>query len=382
MKEYMKTREHQIDIARRLIATGISKDLEEVLEQQFPELAESEDKSVRKWLIDEIKSIYDFESPHLNPMVEKALAYLEKQKEQKDFQAKVEKRMEYLWDKLPDAHKVEEGNCTPEEWKTLGAYMELEMNFDKGSEEKQKEDKEELVYRLNGLMQDYINESKDDEEKTHRFKCYCLFWDALEDADFFEPKEQKPSTPEDIAAAYQMGLAKGRNEQKPHRFCDDTLEAIDKARKFDEQMQKPAEWSEEDETCLENALWCVEKTRHFVAKDACDFDACRSAKRLLESLPERFNLQPKQEWSEEDNIIKNVISYLNGEYVFKTHDDDYRKGLIRQLKSLRPQPHYKPSEEQMEAFHSAIASKAVIRDAKTQNQLEGLYNDLLTLQNE
>ena len=57
--------------------------------------------------------------------------------------------------------------------------------------EKQKGDKDELVYRLNGLMQDYIKEGKDDEEKEHRFKCYQLFWDALEDANFFEQKEQK-----------------------------------------------------------------------------------------------------------------------------------------------------------------------------------------------
>lgn len=59
--------------------------------------------------------------------------------------------------------------------------------------EKQKGDKDELVYRLNGLMQDYIKEGKDDEEKEHRFKCYQLFWDALEDANFFEQKEQKPA---------------------------------------------------------------------------------------------------------------------------------------------------------------------------------------------
>ena len=68
------------------------------------------------------------------------LKEIQDRKKQKDFQAKVKQRMEYLWDKLPDAHRVEEGNCTPEEWKTLGAYMELEMNFDKDSEE-QKEQK-------------------------------------------------------------------------------------------------------------------------------------------------------------------------------------------------------------------------------------------------
>ena len=60
--------------------------------------------------------------------------------------------------------------------------------------EKQKEQpKEEIVYRLNGLMQEYIKEGKDEAEKEHRFKCYQLFWNALEDADFFEQKEQKPA---------------------------------------------------------------------------------------------------------------------------------------------------------------------------------------------
>ena len=58
--------------------------------------------------------------------------------------------------------------------------------------EKQKEQpKEELIYRLNGLMQDYIKDGKNEEEREHRFKCYQLFWDALEEETFFEQKEQK-----------------------------------------------------------------------------------------------------------------------------------------------------------------------------------------------
>lgn len=78
--------------------------------------------------------------------------------------------------------------------------------------EKQKEQpKEELVYRMNGLMQEYVKEGEDDAEKEHRLKCYQLFWDALEDADFFEQKEQKP-----------------------------------------------AEWSEEDEKMRKNIIWLLE----------------------------------------------------------------------------------------------------------------------------
>ena len=67
--------------------------------------------------------------------------------------------------------------------------------------ERQKEQKEELVYRLNGLMQEYINESKDEAEQEHRFKCYKLFWDALEDMSYFdEQKEQKPYEPQNFPA--------------------------------------------------------------------------------------------------------------------------------------------------------------------------------------
>lgn len=154
-----------------------------------------------------------------------------------------------------------------------------------------------------------------------------------------------------------------------------------------------AEWSEEDETCLEDALWCVMKTRHFVAKDACDLDACRSAERWLNFLPKRFNLQPKQEWSEEDTKMleatiafvkhcpfsrigrgkNNVLAWLkalsmnlkkpnesvaklcSNEWSEKDEEhinsifNDFKQGVIpdeedqewlkNRLKSLRPQPH-------------------------------------------
>lgn len=84
-------------------------------------------------------------------------------------------------------------------------------------------------------------------------------------------KEQQSSTPEDIAAAYQMGLAKGRNEQQP------------------------AEWSEEQEKMRRMALECL------------DHISCES------KIP-----------------------------------------VVNWLKSLRPQPHWKPSEEQISALERAI----------------------------
>jgi len=176
--------------------------------------------------------------------------------------------------------------------------------------------------------------------------------------------------------------------------------------------QKSAGWSEEDETCLEDALWCVTKTRHFVAKDACDLDACRCAERWLESLPERFSLQPKQEWDERDKyILNNIHDFIKentinpnrvncakecliwldsllkrgnllprqewGEEDEKAIKEAIRrieqldhywnrptdKKLMERLKSLRP--HWKPSQEQMEALLE-LEETYVLEHEKTQ----------------
>ena len=124
----------------------------EALETLIPELKESEDERIRKSLVDWLKSLLedyyedgDVAALEMANHVECWIAYLEKQKE------------------------------SPK--KELGKYSE----------------EEELAYRLNWVMQDYYKAGKDDEEKEHRFKCYKLFWDALEDENFFEQKEQKPA---------------------------------------------------------------------------------------------------------------------------------------------------------------------------------------------
>ena len=53
--------------------------------------------------------------------------------------------------------------------------------------------------------------------------------------------------------------------------------------------QKPAEWSEEDERTLESFLGWLQGSM-----------GEKTYSSWLKSLPERFSLKPKQEWSEED----------------------------------------------------------------------------------
>lgn len=128
----------KIKIVRKAIEDGVSKGLKEILLEQFPELKESEDERIRKEIINFLRSPFVTE------------------------------------------------NITDEKIAPWVTYLE-----------KHKEQNEELVYRLNGLMQEYINESKDEVEQEHRFRCYKLFWNALEDTSYFD--EQKEQESNDLA---------------------------------------------------------------------------------------------------------------------------------------------------------------------------------------
>ena len=74
---------------------------------------------------------------------------------------------------------------------------------------------------------------------------------------------------------------------------------------------------------------------------------------------EKIKEQQPAEWSEEDEEMINAL-IRNQEILIDSASneqlrDSYSKE-IQWLKSLRPQPHWKPSEEQMEALHETICS--------------------------
>lgn len=75
----MDNRQEQIEQAKRLIATGISEELVEVLHQQFPELKESEDERIRKNCIHflELQKVHHADTSEIDDCI----AYLEMQKE-------------------------------------------------------------------------------------------------------------------------------------------------------------------------------------------------------------------------------------------------------------------------------------------------------------
>jgi len=176
--------------------------------------------------------------------------------------------------------------------------------------EKQKEQKEELVYRLNGLMQEYINESKDEAEQEHRFKCYKLFWDALEDMSYFDKqKEQKSTTiPERIRPKFSVGDTVCRNGYVDH-------------------------------TVIEIYLW---KDPVYVCKND---EGLESHISFSEQDKWEKKEQKPVEWSEEDELHLKAVLGILGQ---KNHPI-----LYKFVESIRPQPHWKPSEEQMAVLFNA-----------------------------
>lgn len=130
--------------------------------------------------------------------------------------------------------------------------------------------------------------------------------------------------------------------------------------------QKPV-WSEEDEEMLEdikfNFVYNKEKmTDALIAQYNRFFDKIKSLKP-----------QPRQEWSEEDEAAFGDLMWCI-EQARKSAKDENDMGNIwfaenwlkKKLKSLRPHPHWKPSEEQMEllnkVYHYLFADKYATAD--------------------
>ena len=130
------------------------------------------------------------------------------------------------------------------------------------------------------------------------------------------------------------------------------------------------EWNEEDEELAEELIKLAEY--YTETEDKTEFKPHIS---WLKSLPERFNLQSKQEWSEEDEkFIKSLCNHFAAIAKDNYVGCYYVPDLINKIKSLRPQPHWKPSEEQIRAVFDASE-----RNDKLGFILSTLYQDLKKL---
>jgi len=278
---------------------SLPKETREVLETLIPELRESEDERIRKWILEKVQGYADSGIPCSDEiqMANKALAYLEKQK----------------YDRMKPIYDAKE-------------------SFESALEKAWKSYNDSGARTVDGCEDDYV-------ECAHAKGFREGFLYGLE-----KQKEQKPAVP----------AGKLSREEYLYQLLIDQLITYSDYEYLT--GKKPAEWGEEDEKML---LSIINTFRNGTVSTI-------GQEQWLKSLPERFNLQPIQEWSDEDEkiwhniiwILKKDVTYTpptrpnsctGSGNAFYTHQTE-----IDWLKSLRPQPHWKPSEEQMDSLRDTI----------------------------
>ena len=315
--------------------TGAAK---EDAEHYFPELKESkesEDEKIRKEIINFLKSEKAFQIIDM-PISERWIAYLEKQKEQ----------IPYI-DFVIKPHKGDDTNpydMGVSEAQDYATHRGFDIPFNDGE-----------VYV--------------DERHITQTVGNILRW-----ADE-HPKEQKPSINIDQLKSLMLQyLQEAANKKEDSNIEADTDKWARKILGYDFE-QKPSEWSEEDKAMIDDIIFSLPR----MANGSIEIlpSVAKSYSERLKSLKDRGNF-PKSntnspsEWSEEDEKMqKNII------WLLEVHPS-YRKE-VDWLKSLRPQPHWEPTKEQMEYLSKAIVTLGEEGDGKTAAVLNELRKDLKNL---
>lgn len=159
--------------------------------------------------------------------------------------------------------------------------------------------------------------------------------------------------------------AEGRCSIKPSDdYCDD----------FFIPANKSVMWSEEDEEQLDRALYMMEQLDMTKSWD--------DVYNWLKSLEDRVFPQPRQEWTEEDEVCYiSIMEHLKYS-ITNGKPETYTNGRLtdwieKRAKFLRPQNHWQPSEEQVKALGVATYISNITE--KEYQELEKLYQDLKKL---
>jgi hypothetical protein len=311
--------------------------LEKKSDYIFPELAESEDEKIREALIGHCKDLVRMNQDNkgMLSIYEPWIAYLEKQKEQDKCPEycvrshcigcsiyEKQKEQKHNEDDFTIYHPLKNGKgkyeCIPYSfYGSLTSFSEdkdlidfLRTCFYTEEEcnewiEQQKEQKQQLPL-MGGDTDTYFDDLR---MTTKPLTSREWFNEGIKYAQRLQ-KEQKPAiklvfprfrvgdiirnvhdkwdkTTKRISYVGEHGYCfdykhlRGNAGGGSFGFCyEDYYELVE---------QKPAEWSEEDEVYLQDALWCVKQA----AKVASDMGACWSAERWLKSL--RPSWKPSEE---------------------------------------------------------------------------------------
>ena len=356
--DYEKAYKAVLQTATQWIKDGCTDKEKICLESVFPELRESEDERNRKWILEYLYDGLRKADEQFKDHFKSAIDWLEKQKE---IQFGVPGLYYYNGEKV-----YYYGSPATEE-----KIEKQDVDFSTNDTSKNDARKRRQIIAL-------LSASKG--------KCMASFAKDI-----------------DECVAY---LIEKQKEQKPHRVAVDTCEAIDKVREFDEQMEKEQEpvesgitnnESDYDRGYREGHKFGLEQTewyrllggKTFMGLIPCwvnapsalqpahkhhgknlivmhenngGFRCCcvDDEKPITFHLPEDTHLvegwnKKPAEWSEEDEqyllVCKNALQKY--QRTDQWDASNISAWLEERLKSLRPQPHWKPTEEQMKDLMNA-----------------------------
>ena len=386
------TREEAIKEMREKLP-WLTEDTKRLVEALAPELKESEDEKDRQHIIRILDDCYAYGKHDLSKTDhENLLAWLEKQKEEEEdgYEAiPIESTLEYKAGKHAGfLEGLKEGRKQKEQKPIFRVGDILKK---KGKEYTFTVDKIQGGFYLT--------------QDEHFF--------PIEEQDTWELVEQKEQKPVEFPLkdkvfsimkklnSLNFMLKLGSNEEK--LVNEITSEVRDLA---DYSIDKPAEWDEYTKTNLDRALQIIKKAKGTLQGYQSDdgIYECDKAIECLEHFLYRgLEIEKHAEWSEEDeHRITDAIYFLE---TAKSHyaDTSELDTTINFLKSLRPQYHgdvtmteaykmgleagkalsWKPSEEQIGALNEVIntlaASKHPHESDYLFNMLNGLRKDLKKL---
>jgi len=322
----------------------------------FPGLKESEDERVRKFLVQHISewigciehdltiSSKDIESEKELAMFKDALAYLEKQKEQKP--TELPKSEDYGIDGLyaavdilqitlgkVDGYQTDDGilahKCA------ISAVKELYEQ--KPAEYLDKDKVYTIITKLTKLSCSQLIPISSDEFK----KLYEITSDVR---DLLGHSAQKPidEVDENVELTpFESALFSAFSDAWQKYMLGETVNVAHWAKEHSEELlevikEDSAKWSEKDTEIKGNLrhilnAYAFEHSGLDVNGDYIEQNYI-DADNWLKHLPERFNLQPNQGWSEEDEVNLGDIKCALYDY----YGEERAEELYNMLKSLRP----------------------------------------------
>ena len=140
-----------------------------------------------------------------------------------------------------------------------------------------------------------------------------------------------------------------------------------------EKEQKPAEWSEEDEKILKGIIGLIDHNQHY---DVSNKDMLA----WLKSLPERFNLQSKQEQNDYITPHKEFFKFIYDRLI-NVHKEnpnvDYMRSFKERLNNLSFGEKQEWSEEDEEMFQEALTDIIYAKNELNKKGCEGLAKSAL-----